>query len=75
MICFEWASIANQEVESLLPERDVILEELRYHLHRAQHKMKVDASFKRKDVQWNVGEFVYIELRPYRQSILTRQVN
>ena len=51
MICFEWVSIANQEVKSPLLESDAILEELRYHLNRAQHKIKVDARSKRKDVQ------------------------
>ena len=75
MIRYEWGSTANQEVESVLPQRDAILAELKCHLHRAQQKMKKRADSTHREVQWSVGEFVYVKLRPYRQSSLARRVN
>ena len=74
MIDFEWGSTANQEVESLLLQRDV-LEELRHHLHRAQQKMKAHADSKRKGVQWKIRESMYLKLRPYRQSSVASLAN
>ena len=50
MIHFKWGSTANQEIESLMLQRDAVLEELRHHLHRAQQKIKALIDFKRKDV-------------------------
>ena len=75
MIRYEWGSTANQEVESVLLQHDAILEELKCHLHRAQQKMKERADSKHREVQWSVGEFVYVKLRPYQQSSLARRVN
>ena len=75
MICFEWGSIANREVESLLLQLDAILEELKHHLHRAQQRMKAQADSKRREVQWAVGDWVYVKLRPYRQPSLARWMN
>ena len=37
--------------------------------------MKGHADSKRREVQWSVREFVYVKLRPYRQSSLARRVN
>ena len=75
VIRYEWGSTANQEVESVLLQRDAILAELKCHLHRAQQKMKGRVDSKHQEVQWSVGEFVYVKLRPYRQSSLARRVN
>ena len=74
MIHYERGSTANQEVESVLLQREAILEELKCHLQRAQQNMKEHADSKHREVQWSVGEFVYVKLRPYRQSTLARRV-
>ena len=37
--------------------------------------MKEHADSKHREVQWSVEEFVYVKLRPYRQSSLARRVN
>ena len=37
--------------------------------------MKKRADSTHREVQWSVGEFVYVKLRPYRQSSLARRVN
>ena len=75
MIRYEWGSTSNQEVELVLLQRDAILAELKCHLHRAQQKMKERADSKHREVQWSVGEFVYVKLHPYRQSSLEQRVN
>ena len=70
MVRYEWGSTANQEVESVLLQRDAILEELKCHLQRAQQKMKGHGDSKRREVQLSYGEFVYVKLWP-----LARRVN
>ena len=62
-------------VDTLLAARDAILDELKYHLIRAQQRMKIAADTKRRDVQFNVGDLVYLKLRPYRQRSLARRRN
>ncbi|PKU61934.1 putative mitochondrial protein [Dendrobium catenatum] len=57
-------------VDQYLEERDKVLGELREHLLRAQQIMKTKADAHRKDVTFEVGEMVYLKLRPYRQKTL-----
>ncbi|GKC43869.1 transposon Tf2-12 polyprotein, partial [Tanacetum coccineum] len=63
------------EVYEYLQERGRILTELKGHLATAQQLMKTKADSHRKDVQFEVGEFVYLKLRPYRQRFVARRVN
>lgn len=62
-------------VERQLMDRDAMLDLLKFHLLRAQQKMKAVADSKRREVQFEVGDFVYLKLRPYRQVSLTRRRN
>lgn len=65
--------LMSREVEQLLRERDVMLSEIRYHLQQAQDRMKLNAYRKRRELQFQVGDLVYLGLRPYRQqSVLSR---
>lgn len=58
---------ANAEVEVLIQDRDALLQELRDNLASAQTRMQVSANKKRRDVEFKVGEWVFLKLRPYRQ--------
>ncbi|KAG6397757.1 hypothetical protein SASPL_144218 [Salvia splendens] len=49
---------------------DEALELLRHHLRRAQHRMTVSANKRRRDVEYGVGDLVYLSFRPHRQATL-----
>lgn len=57
----------------LLEDRDAILDDLRMNLIRAQQRMTVQANNKRKDVEYQEGDMVYLKLKPYRQQSLARR--
>jgi len=51
-----------------LVDRDEALWQLKYHLLRAQQKMKKYADRKHKPVVFELGEWVFVKLRPHRQQ-------
>ncbi|XP_054808699.1 uncharacterized protein LOC129310810 [Prosopis cineraria] len=60
------------------PESDgqtKIIEQLWENLAKAQSKMKVQADKHRRDVHFEVGDLVYVKLRPYRLKTLARRDN
>jgi hypothetical protein len=58
----------NLAVDSLLRDRTTVLTLLKEHLHQAQNRMKTYADKHRSDRQFNVGDWVYLRLQPYRQK-------
>lgn len=59
-------------LEHMLQERDAMLDDVQFHLMRAQHLMKIVADAKRGDVQFDVGDKVFLKLQPYRQLSLAK---
>ncbi|KAL5775263.1 hypothetical protein ACOSP7_012820 [Xanthoceras sorbifolium] len=57
-----------QAVEEYLSNRTTVLKELKRNLTLAQERMKKQADRGRREVQFEVGDFVYLKLHPYRQS-------
>jgi hypothetical protein len=55
----------------LLSDRAEILELLRKNLLKAQQVMKHNADAHRREVNYDVGTWVYVKLQPYRQTSLT----
>lgn len=66
LIKYENGSTVNAELENQLKDRDAILHLLKEHLHHAQQVMKQRADKSRREIEFNVGELVYVKLRPYR---------
>lgn len=57
-----------EAVDTLLTTRDTVLSRLKRNLLKAQDNMKRTADIHRRDVEFVVGDWVYVRLRPYRQT-------
>ena len=57
-----------QAVDEYLQDRDQILRELRRNLQISQERMKTQANQHRREVSFNIGDYVYLKLHPYRQT-------
>jgi hypothetical protein len=55
-----------EAVAAELVDRDEALRQLKHHLLRPQQEMKKYADKKRRDVSFEVGEWVFLKLRPHR---------
>ena len=61
----------NEVVDSLITSRQHIHEKLQRRLRKAKEAMKHYADMKRDDVTFNVGQWVYVQLKPFRQQSVT----
>ena len=60
-------------VDQGLRDREDMLLMLKFHLSRAQHRMKQFTDQHRTDRSFELGDFVYVKLQPYRQrSVVVR---
>lgn len=60
-------------LEAMLQERDAIMDDLVVNLVRAQQRMKAYADTGRTDVEFTVGDLVFLKLQPYRQKSLAER--
>jgi hypothetical protein len=58
-----------------LQDRDEALNQLKLHLLKAQQQMQAYANKKRRDLKFEVGEWVFLKLRPHRQQSVMRRIN
>ena len=58
-----------------LEEREKMLLVLKFHLLRAQHRMQQVANDHRTDRSFNVGDYVFVKLQPYRQNSVVHRSN
>ena len=75
LICYEQGSAASAEVENQLVSRDAILLELKEQLHQAQLRMQQSTHTHRRDINFDVGDHVFVKLKPYRQQTLCTRLN
>lgn len=61
-------SSKNDVVDRDIRQRDAILQQLRYNLERAQNRMKNIADKHRTDMEFKVGDLVWVRLQPYKQG-------
>ena len=48
---------------------------LKFHLMRAQHRMKQFADQHRTEREFEIGDYVYVKLQPYRQQSVVMRAN
>ncbi|PNX95310.1 hypothetical protein L195_g018500 [Trifolium pratense] len=58
-----------------LTERDEALNQLKLHLQKAQAQMMAYANKKRRDLCFDIGEWVFLKLRPHRQHSVVKRIN
>lgn len=59
----------------MLKDRDSVLVELRKNLEVAQSKKQEGANKHRIDMEYSVGDWVYLKLKPYRQISMAKRRN
>ncbi|KAK0583302.1 hypothetical protein LWI29_035547 [Acer saccharum] len=64
-----------ESVDKFLLERNVVIRDVTANLKIAQERMKKYYDEKRTERNFQVGEFVYLKLRPYRQLSLAQRKN
>lgn len=57
-------------VDRSMQKREEIINMLKFHLLRAQNRMKQSANAHRSHREFKVGDYVYLKLQPYRQHSL-----
>lgn len=67
--------ITEAEVDQQLRERNVILDPLKSNLQKAQSQMKMYADTKRRQMEFAVGDLVYLKLQPYKFKSLAKKIN
>lgn len=70
---YERGATEIQELDEQLIEREAALTDLKTHLERANNRMKQAADSKRRDISFDVGDWVYLRLQPYRQHTIFRR--
>ncbi|XP_019450597.1 PREDICTED: uncharacterized protein LOC109352871 [Lupinus angustifolius] len=66
-------STNDTPIRDILQSRTEMLVTLKQHLLHAQQRMKAQADSGRKDVTFEVGEWVLLRLQPYRQQTMARR--
>ncbi|KAI9195047.1 hypothetical protein LWI28_011135 [Acer negundo] len=72
---YEKGTARNEEVERELIARDEVVAKLKKELEKAQGRMKKYYDQGRRDVSFELGDFVYLKLQPYQQKSLKKKFN
>ncbi|TYK03716.1 putative retroelement pol polyprotein [Cucumis melo var. makuwa] len=65
----------NSTLDQQLNDRDIALGTLKEHLRIAQEKMKKHADLRKRTVEFQIDDMIFLKLRPYRQLSLRRKHN
>lgn len=65
--------MSNDTVEQQLMAHDLALNAQKEHLRVAQDRMKKQADQSRRELEFEVGEEVFLKSRPYRQRSFARK--
>lgn len=75
LLCYGDTPRANFHVDELLKKRDNLLSKLRSNMEAAQKRMVSQANKHRREVDFTVGDMVYLKLRPYRKRTVAQRRN
>jgi len=64
-----------EEIQGLMQERNSMLDELKMHLNQAQQRMKMYADKKRRGVEFQQGDKVFLKIQPYRMKTSAKKLN
>lgn len=70
---YQVGSSPVHENDQNLASRDELLRQLKANLHAANNRMKQMADSKQRDIEYQVGDLVFIKLHPYRQQTVFRR--
>lgn len=73
LLRYETGHTVLSTLEDQLIARDAILDDLKANLVGAQHRMKIQEDLSRREVEFKVGDEVFLKLRPYRQQSVARR--
>lgn len=73
--CYIIGNSPSDLVEAYVVDRDEILVLLKSNLDRAQNRMKALADQHRLEMTYQVGYWVYVKLKPYRQNTVRLQLH
>ncbi|GMJ08032.1 hypothetical protein HRI_004472400 [Hibiscus trionum] len=62
-------------VDRSLQQREAAIKMLKFHLKRAQERMKQQADKRRVDCDFQTGDMVFLKLQPYRQQSVQHKVS
>ncbi|KAA8540064.1 hypothetical protein F0562_026756 [Nyssa sinensis] len=75
LLAHSLGTTAVQSVEDTLKSQDQILRLSRGNLHVAQERMKRFADLKRTEWNFDIGDWVYLRLQPYKQHSVVQRKN
>ena len=75
LISYGEGATSNSTLDEQLVERGVALGAFKEHLREAQEKMKKYVDAKRREVEYQVGDKVFLKLRSYRKTSMRKKRN
>nr|GEV50621.1 retrotransposon-related protein [Tanacetum cinerariifolium] len=63
----------NAKLEQQLVDRDDMIKLLCQNLQKAQDRMRKQANQKRRELSFQVGDYVFLKIQPYRQKTLAKR--